>query len=180
MDEKENRLVEMVLAGNPRAFESLVEPYRHSLLSLAFRLTGNEEDAKEAAQEALLRAYRYLRAFDPERSFRNWLLRILVNASQRSVSRRGVLERLEDAAEAIEPSAGPAARYQDRELRSRLTDCLGALSERERRVFLLRDIETGASRKPRRSWPAHLSRSASIFRRRGKRSGRRCFDAIPA
>lgn len=133
--------MEMVLAGNPRAFESLVEPYRHSLLSLAFRLTGNEEDAKEAAQEALLRAYRYLRAFDPERSFRNWLLRILVNASRRSVSRRGVLERLEDAAEAIEPSAGPAARYQNRELRSRLTDCLGALSERERRVFLLRDIE---------------------------------------
>jgi len=42
MDEKENSLVEMVLAGNPGAFETLVTPYRQTLLSLAFRLTGNE------------------------------------------------------------------------------------------------------------------------------------------
>lgn len=141
MDEKENRLVEMVLAGNPGAFESLVRPYRQSLLSLAYRLTGDAEDAKEAAQEALLRAFRYLRSFDREQSFRNWLLRILVNASRKNFARRGETRSLEDAAEAVEPSAGPAARYQSRELRSRLEECLGVLSERERAVFVLRDIE---------------------------------------
>lgn len=141
MDDKENRLVDMVLAGNPEAFESLLKPYRQTLLGLAFRIMGNEEDAKEAAQEALLRAYRYLAGFDRSQSFRNWLLRILVNSS-RELSRRATRTLgLDDDAQAVEPAAGPAVLYQRKELRSRLMDCLAVLSERERTVFLLRDIE---------------------------------------
>jgi RNA polymerase sigma-70 factor (ECF subfamily) len=141
MDEKENRLVEMVLAGNPGAFETLVTPYRQILLGLAFRLTGNAEDAKEAAQEALMRAYRYLSGFDRNQSFRNWLLSILVNAARRLASKNTHAERLDVEAVIFEPGAGPAARYQHEELRSRLMDSLGTLSRREREVFLLRDIE---------------------------------------
>ncbi len=133
--------MEMVLDGQPGAFETLVTPYRRSLLGLAFRLTGNEEDAKEAAQDALLRAYRYLRSFDPAQSFRNWLLRILVNAVRRAGNPDRPAVGLEDAPVAVEPSPGPAARYQAKELRARLTDCLTVLGQRERAVFLLRDIE---------------------------------------
>jgi RNA polymerase sigma-70 factor (ECF subfamily) len=141
MDEKENRLVEMVLDGHPEAFEALVTPYRRSLLGLAYRLTANEEDAKEAAQEALLRAYRYLRSFDPGQSFRNWLLRILVNAAHKANRPGRLAVGLEDAPAPVETSPGPPARYQAKEFRARLTDCLGVLGKREREVFLLRDIE---------------------------------------
>jgi len=141
MDEKENSLVEMVLAGNPGAFETLVTPYRQTLLSLAFRLTGNAEDAKEAAQEALMRAFRYLAGFDRNQSFRNWLLSILVNAARKLTSKNAPADRLDAEAVVIEPGAGPAARYQNEEFRSRLMDSLDSLSRREREVFLLRDIE---------------------------------------
>jgi RNA polymerase sigma-70 factor (ECF subfamily) len=141
MDEKENRLVDMVLAGNPGAFETLVTPYRQTLLGLAFRLTGNAEDAQEAAQEALMRAYRYLAGFDRNRSFRNWLLSILVNAARKHASQNALADRLDSESAVIEPGPGPAARYQHEEFRSRLMDSLDVLSRREREVFLLRDIE---------------------------------------
>ena len=143
MDDKENQLVAMVLAGNPDAFEPLVRPYRRALLGLAYRITGNEEDAREAAQEALLNSYRYLGGFDQRRSFRNWLLRILVNAAReaaRSSSSNRALG-LNDGADPVEPAEGPAGRFERKELGLRLKDCLAVLSERERAVFLLRDIE---------------------------------------
>jgi len=141
MDEKENTLVEMVLAGNPGAFETLVKPYRRTLLGLSVRLLGNEEDAKEAAQEALLKAYRYLKGFDRNQSFRNWLTRILVNSCRESSRHARRTLSLAESASVIEPAAGPAARYQQKEFRSRLGECLAVLSERERAVFVLRDLE---------------------------------------
>jgi RNA polymerase sigma-70 factor (ECF subfamily) len=73
MDDKEKALVERILNGDTGAFEPLVTPYRSALLGLAFRMTRNAEDAREVAQEALLRAFRHMRRLDVERSFRNWL-----------------------------------------------------------------------------------------------------------
>lgn len=133
--------MEMVLAGNPGAFETLVRPYRQSLVGLAFRLTGNEEDAKEAAQEALMRAFRYLRGFDRNQSFRNWLLRILVNAVRKLAVKNTPAALPDNEAAIADPAAGPADRYRHKELRSRLIDCLTVLGAREREVFLLRDLE---------------------------------------
>ena len=67
MNDREKKLVEMVLAGKTEAFEPLVLPYRTSLFNIAYRMTGNMEDAKEAAQEPLMKAFKYLKRFDPER-----------------------------------------------------------------------------------------------------------------
>ena len=72
----------MVLGGRTEAFEPLVTPYRGPLLALAARLTANREEALDVVQEAFLRAYRSLRSFDPERSFRNWLFQIAANAAR--------------------------------------------------------------------------------------------------
>ena len=79
MDERESRLVELVLQGDSDAFGPLVTPYRKALLTMAYRLCHNWEDAGELSQETLLRAFRYLRSYDPRRSFRNWMFQILVN-----------------------------------------------------------------------------------------------------
>ena len=73
----------MILRGNVEAFEPLVAPYRRPLLSLALRIVPDMEDAREAAQETLMNAFRYIRNFDPERSFRNWLFAILVNEARK-------------------------------------------------------------------------------------------------
>jgi RNA polymerase sigma-70 factor, ECF subfamily len=143
MNEKE--LVEMILAGRVEAFEPLVRPYRQPLLGLARRMTQNMEDAKEASQETLLRAFRYMRRYDPERSFKNWLFGILINEVRKiraaktkaPISLRPGLE----AAEQLSAEVPPEERFSRHETRSQLMECLEVLSPREKEVFLLRDIE---------------------------------------
>ena len=133
-------MVEMVLSGNPEAFGPLVLPYRKNLLTLAYRLTQNWEDAKEVAQETFLRAFQYLRTFDRRRNFRNWLLRILVNVSRNHRSRSSELQGV-PALPSIDSSGNPDQEYSRRETRSRLITCLEVLTPREKEVFLLRDLE---------------------------------------
>ena len=142
----------MILRGNVEAFEPLVAPYRRPLLSLALRMVPDMEDAREAAQEALLKAFRYLRKFDPERSFRNWLFGILVNEARKVRAARAIaplpFSRPRAAESGTDVSLEPAShdpapdeRYARKEIRSQLAECLDVLSPREREVFLLRDIE---------------------------------------
>ena len=145
MDEREKELVERVLSGDREAFAPLVEPYRDRLLGLAYRFTRDAEDAREVAQEALLRAYKYLAKFDVERSFKSWLFQILVHAARNHGARRGradALARSEPAREAaLVTSSGPEPDHESRVLAAKLMDCLDVLSPRERAVFLLRDVE---------------------------------------
>lgn len=140
MNEQETTLVEMVLAGNSDAFEPLVRPYRNDLIRLAFRMTGDWEDANEASQEALLRAYRYLARFDTARSFKNWLLGILVNEARKSFRKK---PRSLSLAETAEPStpADQERRHEAGVLRDRLRACLNELSRNQREIFILRDLE---------------------------------------
>jgi RNA polymerase sigma-70 factor (ECF subfamily) len=142
MDEKERSLVEMVLSGRAEAFEPLVRPYRDAIMGLAFRLTRNREDAQEVAQDALLRAYKYLKRFDTSRSFRNWLFRIAVNEA-RDRARRAHRERslIEAAEKEIPRHPSREPHPETGEFRSALMGHLSALTAREREVFVLRDIE---------------------------------------
>ena len=140
MDERESRLVELVLQGDNDAFGPLVTPYRKALLTMAYRLCRNWEDAGELSQETLLRAYRYLRSYDPRRSFRNWIFQILVNVWRSSGKSRPDGDALREWA-AANPAEGPEEEHARSEIRSQLMECLDGLSRREREVFLLRDIE---------------------------------------
>jgi RNA polymerase sigma-70 factor (ECF subfamily) len=82
MNEKEKALLGMVLEGNLNAFEPLFNPYRRSLLNLAYRMSRNWEDAREISQETLMRAFKYLKRYDQRRSFRDWILQILINVAK--------------------------------------------------------------------------------------------------
>ena len=132
----------MVLSGRSEAFEPLVTPYRGPILALAYRLTRDREEAREVAQEALLKAYRSLRRFDVSRSFRNWLFQIAANEA-RDRLRKAKRERsaFEDAVRRVPAADPPEAGLERRELRSRITRALDALAPREREVFVLRDLE---------------------------------------
>ncbi len=143
MDEQESRLVELVLSGRAEAFEALVGPYRSPLLGLAQRLTGDIEDAKEACQEALFRAFRYLHTFDRRKNFKSWLFGILVNSSRTLTKKRRRGEGLVTGLSENVPGGrdDPARLRTDQEFRSRLRECLAILTGREREVFLLRDLE---------------------------------------
>src|SRR4030065_1758100 len=110
MNETEKELVAMVLSGRTEAFEPLVTPYRGPLFALAYRLTRNREEALEVAQEALLRAFRHLRQYDPARSFRNWLFQIAANEA-RDRLRKSTREKaaMEGAVHEGTDPAGPEA-----------------------------------------------------------------------
>ena len=138
----------MVLAGRTDAFEPLVAPYRRPLLALAWRLTRNVEDAREVAQEALLKAFRSLAGYDASRSFRNWLFQIAANEARDRYRKRTRETAAFDSLVERSPSAttrsaadGPEAGRESQEVRSDILRSLAVLSPREREVLVLRDLE---------------------------------------
>jgi RNA polymerase sigma factor (sigma-70 family) len=88
----ERELVLRAQRGDTRAFETLVEPHLQIAFRLAFLITRDAGDAEDAAQEALLKAWRALARFRTSEPFRPWLLRIVANEARnrsRSAGRRG-------------------------------------------------------------------------------------------
>src|SRR3954470_1500462 len=67
--------------GDGDAFRALVERHSRSVYRLAYRMTGNEQDAEDVVQESFLRAYRQLGRFESRANFGTWLYRITANCS---------------------------------------------------------------------------------------------------
>src|SRR5579872_2951717 len=67
--------------GDGEAFRALVEQHSRGVFRLAFRMTGNEQDAEDVVQESFLRAYRQLGRFESRANFGTWLYRIVANCS---------------------------------------------------------------------------------------------------
>jgi len=72
-------LVQRSLRGDQRAFEELITRYEAALYRLAWRMLGNEEEARDIVQETFLRVFRSLDTFDQSRRFSTWILRITTN-----------------------------------------------------------------------------------------------------
>ena len=104
------------LLGESSAFEPLVRRYERVLFTMAYRLTANVEDARDATQNAFVRAYSHLDSFDPHRSFFSWMYRIAVNETLNLRRARPVLAPLTDMrpADAGVEQAIDAARAKDR------------------------------------------------------------------
>ena len=77
MDEKE--LIQRVLSGDHEAFAQLVETHEKPVYNLCYRMCGNEEDARDLAQEAFLKAWRGLEFYKFESAFSTWLYRLTSN-----------------------------------------------------------------------------------------------------
>jgi RNA polymerase sigma-70 factor (ECF subfamily) len=75
-------------AGDHDAFAALVRPYRVELHALCYRMLGSAEDADDAMQDVLLRAWRGLRSFEGRSALRTWLVRIATNACLSRLARR--------------------------------------------------------------------------------------------
>ena len=147
-------LIRAAQQGDQDAFEQLVRLYDQSVLRLAMNLLRSEEDARDAFQEAFLRAYRNLGAFRFECSFHTWLYRIVTNICLDHLRKRAV--RKEDSAvvetddgernrfDAVEDTRTEASPEKDlmrRELGRRIADALEKLSPRERLVFELKHYQ---------------------------------------
>jgi RNA polymerase sigma-70 factor (ECF subfamily) len=143
--------VEKARSGDEGAFQALVERHSRTLFRLAYRMTGNEQDAEDVVQEALLKAYRRLDQFDNRSSFGSWLYRIAANCAydtMRARARRDVPLEAVDA-EAEEPvmervaseDPAPDRLLISAEVKQRVNVAMSRLSERERAAFVLRHFE---------------------------------------
>src|ERR1700719_1215440 len=81
-------LVSAAQAGDNRAFEELVRATYTDVYALAYRLTGNEEDARDVVQEAYLRAFKGLKRFRGDARFSTWMYRITANCASSHLTRR--------------------------------------------------------------------------------------------
>jgi RNA polymerase sigma factor (sigma-70 family) len=89
----ETRLVEAAKGGQSKAFGILCERHAQQLLRIAHRITRSREDAEDAVQEALLKAFVHVRDFDGRSSFATWLTRIAINSALMILrKKRGSLE----------------------------------------------------------------------------------------
>ena len=78
---KEWAMVQQAIAGNPKAQEDLFAPHTSRLYRTAFRLLRNKEDAEDAMQDGLCKAYVSLSSFQGRSSFSTWLTRIVINSA---------------------------------------------------------------------------------------------------
>lgn len=75
----ETRLALLARKGDSRAFAELVNLYADKLYQLAFRLTGNRQEAEDVVQETFLRVYKHLDRYDEKLKFSTWIYRIASN-----------------------------------------------------------------------------------------------------
>jgi|SRR6478672_7233637 RNA polymerase sigma-70 factor, ECF subfamily len=79
MEESDPALVARALRGDEAAFQLLTERHSQSVFHLAYRMTGNEQDAEDIVQETFLRAFRNLKRYESRSLFSTWLYRIAAN-----------------------------------------------------------------------------------------------------
>ncbi len=137
-------LVEEARGGDGDALDQLVRVTYAGTYTLAYRLTGNDDDARDVVQEAYLRAYRGLRRFRGESQFTTWLYRITANCSATLLAKRAraAAESLSDDAPLVDGRAehDPELRAAGEDDRARIAGALAVLPWRLRQVIVLRDI----------------------------------------
>src|SRR2546428_481384 len=139
-----DELVAAAQTGDRAAFEGLVRATHADVYTLALRLTGDEEDARDVTQEAYLRAYKGLRRFRGDARFSTWMYRITANCASTAISKRARHrhEQLDDEAVVADerPEVDPEAVADAELLRDRVNSALEELPERLRAVVVLRDV----------------------------------------
>lgn len=135
MSEPDEILVQRALAGDNRAFGEIVDRYQRVLYTLALRMVGNTEDARDIAQKAFIKAWRGLGTYDPGRRFFSWIYRIAVNES---LNLRRARRPQEALGTSIEVAGGQAEAVEAGETAARVERAIAQLSEEYREVVVLR------------------------------------------
>ncbi len=142
------RLISRAKAGDAAAFDQIIISHQHRVIALAWRMLGNQDDARDAAQESFLRVYKHLNKFDPQQDFSGWLYRIVVNVCRdiaRKHRRRNQtsLEAEFEAGNLREPisphNTEDAVVFSQEQ--SLIARALATLTEKERAAIVLRDLE---------------------------------------
>ena len=141
--------VQATLNGDPTAFEAIVKRYTPLLYSLAYRLLGRDDEAEDAVQEILEKAFRSLPRFNISKRFFPWLYTIALNhlrSLQRRHRRWNRLKILSREPESLAESVvslhrDPVTQSELREGERLAREALDTLRARQREVFVLRAVQ---------------------------------------
>jgi RNA polymerase sigma factor (sigma-70 family) len=137
----DDHLIAMARAGNPGAFEAIVDRYQGRLLGFCRQMLGSTEDAEDVLQEVFVNAYRAMLADEREINLRPWLYRIARNRCLNHL-RKPTADAQEsmDMVPAVEASSTAEKVHNREEFRQLLTD-VGKLPETQRSALLLREMD---------------------------------------
>jgi len=153
MDKSEIDAIRRILAGDRDQSRVLMDRHFQSVFRVAFRITGDETDAEEAAQEAFLRAYNKLSTFRQDSSFSTWITRIAMNTSINLVERRNrdlahdgprvadSYSALNGTVQVADENASPERLVFNAEATTLREAAMTALTPMERTAFTLRHME---------------------------------------
>ena len=151
---EEEQLVKDLQAGKTESFERLATLFQKKIYALSFNLTRNAMDSEDVTQEVLLTLFKKIHTFQGKSAFSSWVYRITLNASymklrsrkkDQSISIEELLpsfngsgfqqEKLQDWSENTE------SLLFDNETRETIQKAVDLLPDKEKVVFLLRDVE---------------------------------------
>lgn len=153
VDSAEQELIRRVRDGDKDAFYGLVRPHERTVFFAAKAVLGNDADAEEAAQEAVLKAFTHIKDFRGDSKFSTWLVRITINEARMKLRRehRQLYESLDERTvdeqgdywprDFADWKEIPIEAVQVKELRDALNNALASLEPKYRQVMVLRDIQ---------------------------------------
>lgn len=145
----EKKLIQDAIDGDVSSFEELIKTYQLYAYNISLKMMGNEEDAKDTAQDALIKVYKNLKAFKGDSSFSTWLYRIVMNTCKDELRRRKDLISIDAKMELNDGEVGlqlestsynPVTEYERSDIKEKMQIALSKLPENNRSVVILRDI----------------------------------------
>lgn len=148
----DNILVQQVKDGKVESFELLVERYEKQVYNIAYRYTGNRDDAFDLSQEAFIKAYRGIKNFRQESTFKTWIYHIASNVC-RDYLRKGkkYIEISIDESvhgedgdmekQFADSSIGPEEIFEGKELSEFIQSIINDLQQEYKEVIVLREIQ---------------------------------------
>ena len=148
----DNIVVQQVKEGKAESFEILVERYQKQVYNIAYRFTGNRDDAYDLSQEAFLKAYRGIKNFRQDSSFKTWIYHIASNVcrdflrKENKVYKVSIDEPVQSEhgdmeKQLADSSMGPDEAYESKELSEFIQDIINDLQQEYKEVIILREMQ---------------------------------------
>ncbi len=182
LEQNEKVLVDKAKSGDIQAFEQLISGCQKKVFNIAFRMTGNYDDAADLAQEAFLKMFKSIRDFKGHSSLSTWIYRITVNLCLDHIrkAKKGKFVYIDNDIRTDEgdiqreleyDGPGPEDEMERSEIRQAVADALSKLPEDQKIILILRDIQyfsyeeiAGILKLPEGTVKSRLNRARSALR----------------
>jgi len=150
MEKTDQELVKEYLEGNKASLDALVDRYLPIIYRFCYRQTGSKEESNDIAQEVFVKAWKHLQRYNPNQSFKTWIMTIARNSAIDYLRKRRPIafsnldstyteETFADTLASEEPL--PDELYERGEAPGVVNELMQSLSETQRTVIILRSAE---------------------------------------